>query len=84
MYYVSNRLLDTETRYTPMEKLAYSLVVASRKLRLYFQAHQIGVLTKYPLKQILQKPDLSVRLLKWSIKFAQFDLEYKARLAIKG
>ena len=50
MYYVSHRLLDAETRYTPMEKLAYSLVVTSRRLCSYFQAHRIGVLTKYPLK----------------------------------
>ena len=50
MYYVRHSLLDAETRYTLMEKLTYSLVVASRKLRPYFQAHRIGVLTKYPLK----------------------------------
>ena len=53
VYYVSHMLLDVETRYTPMEKLAYCLEVASRKLRPYFQAHRIDVLTKYPLKQVL-------------------------------
>ncbi|XP_052193952.1 uncharacterized protein LOC127802277 [Diospyros lotus] len=84
VFYVSKRLVDAETRYTPMEKLAYCLVAASRKLRPYFQAHQIDVLTKYPLKQILQKPDTSGRLLKWAIELAQFDLEYKPRTAIKG
>ncbi|XP_052197235.1 uncharacterized protein LOC127804415 [Diospyros lotus] len=84
VYYVSKRLVDEETRYTLMEKLAYCLVTASRKLRPYFQAHQINVLTKYPLKQILQKPDTSGRLLKWVIELAQFDLEYKPRTAIKG
>ena len=36
VYYVSHRLIDVKTRYTPMEKLSYCLVVASRKLRLYF------------------------------------------------
>ena len=36
VYYVSYRILDAETRYTPMEKLAYYLVVASRKLHPYF------------------------------------------------
>ena len=29
VYYVSHRLLDAETRYTPIEKLAYYLVMAS-------------------------------------------------------
>ncbi|XP_052177535.1 uncharacterized protein LOC127791591 [Diospyros lotus] len=84
VYYISKRLVDAETRYTSMEKLAYCLVIASRKLRPYFQAHQIDVLTKYPLRQILQKPDTSGRLLKWAIELAQFDLEYKPRVVIKG
>ncbi|XP_052205170.1 uncharacterized protein LOC127809995 [Diospyros lotus] len=84
IYYVSKRLVDTETRYTLMEKLAYCLVTASRKLCPYFQAHQIDVLTKYPLKQILQKLDTSGHLLKWAIELAQFDLEYRPRTAIKG
>ena len=50
VYYISKSLVDAETRYKPMEKLAYYLIIASRKLRPYFQAHQIEVLTKYPLK----------------------------------
>ncbi|XP_052203478.1 uncharacterized protein LOC127808828 [Diospyros lotus] len=82
--YVSHRLLDAETRYSPMEKLAFSLVIASRKLRPYFQAHQISVMTKHLLKQILQKPNSSGRLLKWDIELAQFNIEYKPRMAIKG
>ena len=49
VYYVSKRLLDAELRYPNMEKLAYALVISSRKLRLYFQAHTIEVLTSYPL-----------------------------------
>ncbi|XP_052193804.1 uncharacterized protein LOC127802147 [Diospyros lotus] len=84
VFYISKRLVDAKTRFTPMEKLAYCLVAASRKLRPYFQAHQIDVLTKYPLKQILQKPDTLGRLLKWAIELTQFNLEYKPRTAIKG
>ena len=33
VYYVSKRLLDTELRYPNMEKLAYALVISTRKLR---------------------------------------------------
>ena len=39
VYYVSKNLVDAETRYTPMEKLAYCLVMASRKLWPYFQTY---------------------------------------------
>ena len=44
-YYVSKRLLDAETRYPKLEKLALVLVVASRKLRPYFHPHSIEVFT---------------------------------------
>ncbi|XP_030479564.2 uncharacterized protein LOC115696818 [Cannabis sativa] len=50
VYYVSKRLLDAETCYPQMEKLAFALVITSRKLRPYFQAHNIEVLTNYPLR----------------------------------
>ena len=52
VYYVSKRLLDAETRYPKLEKLALTLMVASRKLRPYFHAHSIKVLTNYPLRQV--------------------------------
>ncbi|XP_074322718.1 uncharacterized protein LOC141659690 [Apium graveolens] len=68
VYYVSKRLLDAETRYTNMEKLVYTLILAARKLRPYFQAHRIEVRTAYPLRQILHKPESSGRMLKWAIE----------------
>ena len=50
LYYMSKRLLDVETRYPKFEKLALALIVPSRKLRPYFHAHSIEVLTNYPLR----------------------------------
>ncbi|KAM6556222.1 hypothetical protein CsatB_003241 [Cannabis sativa] len=67
-----------------MEKLAFALVISSRKLQPYFQAHSIEVLTNYPLRQVLAKPETSGRLLKWSVELSQFDIRYKPRTAIKG
>ena len=62
IYYVSRVLRGAELRYSRVEKLALALVMASRKLRPYFQAHTIKVLTDQQLRQILQKPDYSRRL----------------------
>ena len=53
IYYISKALQDTETRYPEIEKLTLALVVAARKLWLYFQSHVILVLTCHPLHQIL-------------------------------
>ena len=66
VYYVSKRLIDAETRYLELEKLALTLIVESRKLRPYFHTHPIEVLTKYPL--MLQKLKASGRLFKWVIE----------------
>ncbi|KAL5583458.1 hypothetical protein UlMin_015900 [Ulmus minor] len=84
IYYTSKSLLDAETRYPEVEKLALALMIAARKLRPYFQAHTIIVPTKFPLKQLLQKPDTSGRLAKWSIELGEFDIPFKPRTAIKG
>ena len=67
-----------------MEKLILALVAAARKLRLYFQAHTIEVPTEYPMKQVLQKPEISERLMKWAIELSEFDIRYKPKTAIKG
>lgn len=53
IYYTNQALLDAETRYPMIEKLAYALVTLARKLRQYFQAHPIVVLTNQPLRQVL-------------------------------
>ena len=47
-----------------MLRLTLALVIAYRKLRPYFHAYSIEVLTNYPLCQVLQKPEASRRLLK--------------------
>ncbi|GFZ20003.1 hypothetical protein Acr_28g0007080 [Actinidia rufa] len=83
VYYVSKVLMGAEARYSKIEKLAYALMIAARKLCHYFQAHPIIVLTDQPLKQILQRPDTLGRLLKGSIELSKFHIEYKPRMAIK-
>lgn len=41
--------------YPDMVKIALALIIASQKLRPYFQAHIVDFLTNFPLKQVLQK-----------------------------
>ncbi|KAK0585626.1 hypothetical protein LWI29_031559 [Acer saccharum] len=84
VYYVSKTLLDAETRYSRLEKLALALVMAARKLRPYFQCHSIKVLTAYPLKNILHKPELSGRLTKWAVELSEYDISFHPRSAMKS
>lgn len=46
-----------------MEKLAYTIVISSRKLRPYFWAYHILVLIDHPLRQVLQKLEALDRLI---------------------
>ena len=84
VYYCSRALRGAEERYPKMEKLILALVIAARKLRPYFQAHTIEVPTEYPMKQVLHKPEVSGRLMKWAIELSEFDIRYKPKTAIKG
>ena len=59
VFYTSKALLDAETRYPKIKKLILALVVAALKLRPYFQAHTVVLMTQYPLRSILHGPDAS-------------------------
>ncbi|CAL9004777.1 unnamed protein product [Prunus brigantina] len=77
VYYVSKALTDTEARYPAIEKLALALIISARKLRPYFQAHSILILTDQPLSLVLRKPETSGRLVKWSVELGEFDITYR-------
>ena len=66
------------------EKLVLALVTTTRRLRPYFQAHTIEILTEHPMKKILHKPETSGRLIKWAIELSEFNIRYKPRMIIKG
>ncbi|KAM1666903.1 hypothetical protein ACFX15_045254 [Malus domestica] len=84
VYYTSKALQDAETRYSNIEKLALALVMSARKLRPYFQAHFIIVLTNHPFRQILQSPDTSERMIKWAIALGEFDISNQPKPVEKG
>ena len=84
VYYCSRALRGVEETYPRMEKLILALVTAARQLRPYLQAHTIEVPTEYPMKQVLHKPEVSGRLMKWAIELSEFDIRYKPKTGIKG
>nr|GEZ30613.1 reverse transcriptase domain-containing protein [Tanacetum cinerariifolium] len=52
IYFISRALQGPKLNYLPMEKLVLSLVFAAKRLRRYFQAHPIMVITDQPIKQL--------------------------------
>jgi hypothetical protein len=67
-----------------MHKLLYAVLVASRKLRHYFQAHRILVVTSFPLRAILHSSNTTDNIAKWASELTGFQLDFQPRHAIKS
>ena len=76
IYYTSQAFQGAEASYPRMEKIASALLVASRKLRPYFQAHPIVIMTDQPISKAMNKIDAAERLIQWAIELGQFDIKY--------
>jgi hypothetical protein len=76
VYYISEVLHEAKARYLEMHKLLYDVLVASRKLCHYFQAHRVVVVTSYPLKAILHNSNTTGNIDKWVAELAEFQLEF--------
>ena len=84
MYYTSKALRGAEGRYPLIEKLAFAFITNSRKLRHYFQAHVINVMTDHPLKKAMNKLEAAGRLIQWAVELSEFGIQYQPRHAIKA
>jgi hypothetical protein len=71
VYYVSEVLHEAKARYLETHKLIYAMLVASRKLCHYFQAHRVMVVTSFPLRAILHNSNATGNIAKcglWSLQ----------------
>nr|GEW53208.1 reverse transcriptase domain-containing protein [Tanacetum cinerariifolium] len=73
-----------EVNYTSMENLVLALVHANKRLKRYFQAHPIIVVTDQPINQVISKLEVAGRLQKWIIKLEEYAIHYRPRVFVKG
>nr|GEU41422.1 hypothetical protein [Tanacetum cinerariifolium] len=84
IHYVSLTLKEAERNYAPMENLALSLVYITRKLRRYFKAYPVKVITDQPIKQILNKTEVAGKLEKYAVELGAYNVTFIPRNAVKG
>ena len=84
VYYVSKSLHEAEMHYLPLEKAILIVVLGTRKLSHYFQAHTVVVLIQLPLKTILRTANYTGRIAKWGTILGAFDIKYMPRTSITG
>ena len=53
MYFISEVLSDSKTRYSQIQKLLYTILITKRKLHHYFKSHPVMVVTSFPLDEVV-------------------------------
>ena len=82
---MSRKLLDAETRYSPIERLCLFLYFSCTKLRHYLLSAECVVVSKDDIiRYMLSLPILKGRIGKWILAISEFDLGYESAKAVKG
>jgi hypothetical protein len=84
VHYISEVLTDSKTWYLHVQKLLYTLLITSRKLRHYFKGHKITVVTDFPLGDILHNTDVTGRISKWVVELRALNIDFSPHNVIKS
>jgi hypothetical protein len=83
VYFASEVLAESKKYYSEV-KICYTIVMSPRKLRHYFEAHTIRVLTDQPFYNIFRNRDSSRRIGKWATKLLEYIVDFEKRNGIKS
>jgi ribonuclease HI len=84
VYFTSEALSGSKIFYSELEKIAYAVIMAARKLRHYFEGHRIRVITNQPLNDLFANREASTRIIKWGAELSEYIVDFERRSAIKS
>jgi hypothetical protein len=67
VYFILKVLTGSKKFNLEMEEICSAVIMSARKLRHYFKAHVVNVLTNQPLDDIFENRDNSGRISKWAM-----------------
>jgi hypothetical protein len=82
--FASEALSGSKLFYSELEKIAYAVVMAARKLRHHFEGHKIRVITNQLLNDLFANKEASTRIIKWGAELSEYIVDFERRSAIKS
>ncbi|XP_066344562.1 uncharacterized protein [Miscanthus floridulus] len=76
VYFISEVLFDSKARYLGIQKLLYAMLIAKLKLRHYFDAHPMVVVSSSGLGDVINNWESTGRIAKWGLELMGFDITY--------
>jgi ribonuclease HI len=84
VYFASEALSGSKLFYYELEKIAYVVVMAARKLRHYFEGHRIRVITNQPLNDLFTNKEACTRIIKWGAELSEYTVDFEITSTIKS
>jgi hypothetical protein len=69
---------------TKQEKIAYTVLMASCKLKHYFEAYKIRIPSNRGLGDLFRIPEASIRIVKWTTELSGCNITFEPGTAIKS